>query len=230
VQFRLPNVVNPVELSVASVLVESDQEGNSTTYSTRQSEYTANQGGGTFDIQQCDPYIVDYYSSGFSTDCKNSHGGVTSFGPPAPVSVTNNPTCSKYYVETFPNASTLPDSQRMNGDVDLWVWSIAGGNFSIISSESEFAAAFPKVEADLKSGEQCSVEVDNHGPWGGYSIRISSVGFGGQSSGSATDPDSYEPDNDSAHAKPIQLEVIQDRTLSYSNGQADDDWLVFTTP
>ena len=43
IQFRLPNVVNPVELSVASVLVESDQEGDSTRYSTRQSEYTANQ-------------------------------------------------------------------------------------------------------------------------------------------------------------------------------------------
>jgi len=106
----------------------------------------ANQGGGTLISSNAIPTSWTTTVRGSPRTAKNSHGGVTSFGPPAPVSVTNNPTCSKYYVETFPNASTLPDSQRMNGDVDLWVWSIAGGNFSIISSESEFAAAFPKVE------------------------------------------------------------------------------------
>jgi hypothetical protein len=213
----------PEDISVYRVLLQSAESGDE----TNRSEYVASATGDVFDVKQCKPYVSEVTSKGTHTTCAVHYEGPSTIAVPAPVTVTSDPGCKQYYLETFPNASSLPADQRPEAWLSVEVWDDA---MNSIAAE-QYSESYIKLKPQLKSGEPCSIEVSNSiATWGGYSIRLSATGFGGSSSASPATPDAYEPDDTAAEAKPIELDVVQDRTLRYDAGVGDRDWLEFTAP
>jgi hypothetical protein len=129
-----------------------------------------------------------------------------------------------YYIETFPNGS--------GSDADT-VLLVYNDSMNMISfNDDKLTDYYSEVEVPLESGKRYYIQVaDEYDDGDFYSIRISDTGFGGSSSGTASDPDSYEPDNDSSSATELILNVVQDHSLSFNGGAyGDEDWFYFDVP
>jgi len=125
-----------------------------------------------------------------------------------------------YYIETVPNDS------GSGADTYLRLYD---SNINLVAYDDDRGPGlYSQLQASLVSGETYYIQVlDKYYKQDFYSIRISAVGFDGTSAtGTATAPDSYETDNNSASATGLTLETWQHHSLSY--GEAD--WFVFTAP
>jgi hypothetical protein len=134
------------------------------------------------------------------------------------------PSDSYYYLETFPNASSagrVDPAIKVFASDDLLHW------FACNDDGGAGNVLFAALKLPLSSGKRYYIAVyDRYRVGGTYSIRISKTGFGGKSSGLAVVPDAYEPDDSSAAARPLTIDVVQDRSFSFG----DVDWLYFDVP
>jgi hypothetical protein len=132
---------------------------------------------------------------------------------------------STYYLETFSNGS---------GSFADTVLAVYNDSMNMIGFNDDKTAIdyYSGLEIPLESGETYYILVaDWYYNSNFYSIRISDTSFGGSSSGTPSDPDGYEPDNDSANATQLTLNVVQDHSLSYNSGMyGDEDWFYFIVP
>lgn len=131
-----------------------------------------------------------------------------------------------YYIETFPNGS------GNNADTVLYVYDEGLSQIAANDDKMGTDYYYSELKLWLESGTKiyCMVEDPYQSPAEThfYSIRISDSGFGGSSSGTASEPDAFEPDDSSGSATILILDVVQDHSLAV--GPSADDWFTFTAP
>jgi len=106
---------------------------------------------------------------------------------------------------------------------------VYNSSYNLIASNDDSGYNYySRLTVSLISGQTYFIAVSDYYYSGNYySIRISNSGYGGSSSGYASNPDIYEPDNSASDPTPLVLGVVQDHSL-YPVGE--NDWFVFTAP
>jgi hypothetical protein len=126
-----------------------------------------------------------------------------------------------YYIETFPNGS---------GDWADTILYVYDSSLQMIAQNDDISDYnyYSRLAVSLTSGQTYYIQVYDYWYSGDYySIRISDSGFGGSSSGYASSPDMYEPDDSYSDPTPLVLGVVQNHSL---NPYGESDWYVFTAP
>ena len=155
-------------------------------------------------------------------------------GIPAPhLTVQNStPNASLYYLETFPNGS------GSSADTVLEVYQDPSATAIITNDEKSATSSYSQLRLYLVSGTTYYIKVRGFAndplSAGPYSIRVSNSGFGGSSTGTPGDPDTYEADDAWGSATILNLGVVQDHTLSVIGSgplaYCETDWFKFTAP
>ncbi len=132
-----------------------------------------------------------------------------------------------FYLQTFgdPKNKDLHLIMKVYAEKDVERW-IA------INEEPDPYDFFPKIAMPLKSGAKYFIQVLSYDiKFGSYSILISDTGFTGAAHAISTDPDSYESNNDPAHATPIKLGEVQHHSAGQGlSTNIESDWFAFTVP
>lgn len=127
---------------------------------------------------------------------------------------------SLHTIETFPNAGGAMDPE-------LYLYH-SSDLLNEVAYNDDFNGLYPGLNYELLSGETYYIRIndlDSGSAAGAYSIRISNTGPGGSSIVVPLDS-TGEPNDDSADATTLELNVIQDHTLT----SGDIDWFKFTVP